>query len=79
MSTPRSSPSAWAYPLGRKSLVNKQLWCFQVTHGLEPPREIITLASSLDEGWEQVRRQLRPGERIIGDQLPTFMEVRSRT
>lgn len=59
--------------------MRKQLWCFQVTHGLEPPREIITLASSLHEAWEQARRQLRPGERIIGDRLPTYIEVRSRT
>lgn len=59
--------------------MQKQLWCFQVGHGLEPPGEIFTLASSLTEAWEQVRRQLQPGERIIGDRLPTYIEVRSRT
>lgn len=57
--------------------VRKQLWCFMAASGMELTREILVLTSSLAEACDQARAQLEPGERIIGNRLPTFIEVRS--
>lgn len=58
--------------------MRKQLWCFMVAYGIEITREFLVLTSSLGDAWDQARLQLEPGERIVGERLPTFIEVRSR-